>query len=171
MSVLTPNVFEMVQMMTPKIGYLSASRPNSSDPRNPQPVASVERLRSISWRAYCSACRCSGWWSQYFATATWASRPSAMRAGGQGWSSRNSLYSRPRPTRPYASIRINPRNQALRQPLEMRYSVCTSIGPALIIEVPPRFLADSLASIVGECRQCLTRGCAAAFKGAVIGIK
>jgi hypothetical protein len=24
--------------MTPKIRYLSASRPNSSDPRNPQPV-------------------------------------------------------------------------------------------------------------------------------------
>jgi hypothetical protein len=52
MSVLTPNVFETVQMITQKIGYLSASRPNSSGPKNPQPVGNERRFgRHVSARA------------------------------------------------------------------------------------------------------------------------
>ena len=38
MSVLTRNVFRPVQAITEKVGHFSASRPNSSGQRNPQPV-------------------------------------------------------------------------------------------------------------------------------------
>ena len=41
MSVLSPNVFETVQLITLEFGHFSASRPNLGGPRNPQPVVSL----------------------------------------------------------------------------------------------------------------------------------
>ena len=57
-SVLNQNVFRPVQALTEKVGHFSASRPNSTGQRNPQPVGLQASVAAAQPIRCCGAAAC-----------------------------------------------------------------------------------------------------------------